>query len=256
MENTAPGRWVGPPLHRHAVPSKAGMVMTVEWEIEGQRFVGINGGPQFKFNEAVSFQINRADQTEVDYYREKLAADGGKEGQCGWVTDRYGLCWQVVPAGLEELLGDDDPERARRDGSAAEDGQARHRGPTGGRRGHRGQRMSACGSFAPRVALDIAALSQGSPLGGRQRAHDQIVGVLDHVADRTVGPPASDGHGVPVHLVLPPDLEHGGPGAKGKRLLGPGKREALVAKLGGVNHRQVGDPSSKATESIQSASQR
>ncbi len=89
-------------------------MVTVEWEVEGQRFVGINGGPQFKFDEAVSFQINCADQAEIDYYWEKLAAEGGKEGQCGWVTDKYGLCWQVVPAGLEELFSDADPERARR----------------------------------------------------------------------------------------------------------------------------------------------
>ncbi len=100
--------------YNEAVPSKAGMAVTVEWEVEGQRFVGINGGPQFKFDEAVSFQVNCADQAEIDYYWEKLAADGGKQGQCGWVTDKYGLCWQVVPVGLEELLGDDDPERARR----------------------------------------------------------------------------------------------------------------------------------------------
>ena len=100
--------------YNEAVPQKAGTVVTVEWEVEGQRFVGINGGPQFKFDEAVSFQINCADQAEIDYYWEKLAADGGREGQCGWVTDKYGLCWQVTPTGLEELFGDGDPERARR----------------------------------------------------------------------------------------------------------------------------------------------
>ena len=100
--------------YTEAAPRKAGMVMTVEWELEGQRFVGINGGPQFKFDEAVSFQIECKDQAEVDYYWEKLTADGGKEGKCGWVTDKYGLAWQVTPAGIDELFSDTDPERGRR----------------------------------------------------------------------------------------------------------------------------------------------
>ena len=100
--------------YTEAAPRQAGMVMTVEWELEGQRFVGINGGPQFKFDEAVSFQIECKDQAEVDYYWEKLTADGGKEGQCGWVTDKYGLAWQVTPAGIDELFADSDPERGRR----------------------------------------------------------------------------------------------------------------------------------------------
>jgi predicted 3-demethylubiquinone-9 3-methyltransferase (glyoxalase superfamily) len=100
--------------YTEAAPRQAGMVMTVEWELEGQRFVGINGGPQFKFDEAVSFQIECKDQAEVDYYWEKLTADGGKEGQCGWVTDKYGLAWQVTPAGIDELFADDDPARGRR----------------------------------------------------------------------------------------------------------------------------------------------
>jgi predicted 3-demethylubiquinone-9 3-methyltransferase (glyoxalase superfamily) len=73
-----------------------------------------HGGPEFKFDEAVSFQINCKDQDEVDYYWEKLTADGGKEGQCGWLTDKYGLSWQVTPEGMEELFADPDPERARR----------------------------------------------------------------------------------------------------------------------------------------------
>lgn len=99
--------------YNEAVPSKAGMVLTVEWELEGQRFIGLNGGPEFKFDEAVSFQVECKDRDEVDYYWEKLTADGGKPGRCGWVTDRFGLSWQVVPVGLEELLADPDPERAR-----------------------------------------------------------------------------------------------------------------------------------------------
>jgi len=91
----------------------AGMVMTVEFELDGQRFVGINGGPQFKFDEAVSFQINCETQDDVDYYWEQLS-EGGEEGPCGWLKDRYGLSWQVVPTGMEELFADPDPERARR----------------------------------------------------------------------------------------------------------------------------------------------
>ena len=94
-------------------PREAGMVMTVEFELNGQRFTGINGGPDFKFDEAVSFLIGCADQDEVDYYWEKLA-EGGSEGPCGWLKDRYGLSWQVVPAGMDELFADPDPERAQR----------------------------------------------------------------------------------------------------------------------------------------------
>ncbi len=100
--------------YTEAGPREAGMVMTVEWGLDGQRFVGINGGSEFKFDEAVSFQINCEDQGEVDYYWEKLTADGGKEGQCGWLTDKYGLSWQVTPEGIEGLFADPDPERARR----------------------------------------------------------------------------------------------------------------------------------------------
>ena len=99
--------------YTEAGPRPAGTVMTVEFELDGQRFVGINGGPQFKFDEAVSFQINCEDQDEVDYYWEKLA-EGGQEGPCGWLKDRFGLSWQVVPTGIEELFSDPDPERARR----------------------------------------------------------------------------------------------------------------------------------------------
>lgn len=100
--------------YTEAGPREAGMVMTVEWELDGQRFVGINGGPEFKFDEAVSFQINCRDQDEVDYYWERLTADGGREGQCGWLTDKYGLSWQVTPEGMEEVFADPDPERAKR----------------------------------------------------------------------------------------------------------------------------------------------
>ena len=94
-------------------PREAGMVMTVEFELDGQRFVGINGGPNFTFDEAVSFEIHCSDQDEVDYYWERLT-DGGEESQCGWLKDRYGLSWQVVPEGMAEVFGDPDPERAKR----------------------------------------------------------------------------------------------------------------------------------------------
>jgi predicted 3-demethylubiquinone-9 3-methyltransferase (glyoxalase superfamily) len=99
--------------YNDAVPSKAGMVLTVEWELDGQRFVGINGGPQFKFDEAISFQISCEDQAEVDYYWEKLT-DGGEESQCGWLKDRYGLSWQVTPKEIGDLFSDSDPEAAQR----------------------------------------------------------------------------------------------------------------------------------------------
>ncbi|MEA2223772.1 MAG: hypothetical protein QOH83_2148 [Solirubrobacteraceae bacterium] len=94
-------------------PGPAGAVMTVEFELDGQRFVGINGGPQFTFSEAVSFQIDCETQDEIDYYWERLS-EGGEEGPCGWLKDRYGLSWQVVPTGMEELFTDPNPERAQR----------------------------------------------------------------------------------------------------------------------------------------------
>jgi predicted 3-demethylubiquinone-9 3-methyltransferase (glyoxalase superfamily) len=94
-------------------PREAGMVMTVEFELDGQRFVGINGGPDFKFDEAVSFQITCETQDEVDYYWDSLSA-GGEEGPCGWLKDKFGLSWQVVPTGMEDLFADPDPEKARR----------------------------------------------------------------------------------------------------------------------------------------------
>ena len=94
-------------------PGPVGEVMTVDFELDGERFVGINGGPQFPFTEAVSFLIDCADQAEVDYFWERLTA-GGQEVQCGWLKDRYGLSWQVVPTGMEELFADPDPDRSKR----------------------------------------------------------------------------------------------------------------------------------------------
>jgi predicted 3-demethylubiquinone-9 3-methyltransferase (glyoxalase superfamily) len=98
-------------------PREAGLVMTVEFELDGQRFVGINGGPEFTFDEAVSFQITCDTQEQVDYYWKRLS-EGGQEGPCGWLKDRFGLSWQVVPALLEELISDPDQERADRAMSA------------------------------------------------------------------------------------------------------------------------------------------
>ncbi|WP_298739914.1 VOC family protein [uncultured Chitinophaga sp.] len=84
--------------------------MVVEFELDGKKFIGLNGGPQFKFNEAVSFVIDCETQEEIDYYWEKLSADGGSEGSCGWLKDKYGISWQVVPVVLPKLLSN--PDRA------------------------------------------------------------------------------------------------------------------------------------------------
>ena len=89
-------------------------VLTVEFEIEGQKFVALNGGPLFKFNESVSFVVNCASQEEVDYFWEKLTADGGEESQCGWLKDKFGLSWQVVPTVLIDMLHDEDFEKSER----------------------------------------------------------------------------------------------------------------------------------------------
>nr|WP_205863140.1 VOC family protein [Planosporangium thailandense] len=94
-------------------PGAAGSVMAVEFELNGQKFVALNGGPQFTFNESISFQIHCADQDEVDYYWSRLC-EGGQEGPCGWLTDRYGVSWQVIPAALSELIGGPDPAKAKR----------------------------------------------------------------------------------------------------------------------------------------------
>jgi predicted 3-demethylubiquinone-9 3-methyltransferase (glyoxalase superfamily) len=90
-----------------------GTVMTVNFQLEGQEFVALNGGPHFKFTEAISFVINCETQEEVDEFWEKLSA-GGAESQCGWLKDKYGLSWQVVPTILAELFQDKDPEKSQR----------------------------------------------------------------------------------------------------------------------------------------------
>jgi predicted 3-demethylubiquinone-9 3-methyltransferase (glyoxalase superfamily) len=92
---------------------EVGSVMTVEFEIEGQRFMALNGGPQFKFNEAVSFQVHCETQEEIDYYWSRLT-EHGEEGPCGWLKDRYGVSWQIVPAVLPDMLMDPDPEKSGR----------------------------------------------------------------------------------------------------------------------------------------------
>jgi predicted 3-demethylubiquinone-9 3-methyltransferase (glyoxalase superfamily) len=107
------GRVLNKTRYPEGAPREAGMVMTVDWEAGGMRFTGINGGPDFPHTEAVSFLINCEDQEEVDYYWEKLG-EGGEYGPCGWLKDRFGLSWQVVPAGMDEVFADDDPERAQR----------------------------------------------------------------------------------------------------------------------------------------------
>lgn len=95
-----------------------GPVMTVAFELSGQAFLGLNGGPEFSFTEAVSFVIDCANQAEVDRYWDELVSQGGEEGRCGWLKDRFGLSWQVVPAALVELLTDPDPRRATAAGVA------------------------------------------------------------------------------------------------------------------------------------------
>ncbi|HEV3002154.1 MAG TPA: VOC family protein [Solirubrobacteraceae bacterium] len=96
-----------------AGPREAGSVMTVAFELDGQPFVALNGGPEFTFNEAISLQVDCRSQDEVDHYWSRLS-EGGQEGPCGWLKDRFGLSWQVVPARLNELVSDPDPETSQR----------------------------------------------------------------------------------------------------------------------------------------------
>ena len=100
-----------------AGPREAGMVLTVDFVLDGNEFTAINGGPEFTFDRAVSFLVDCKDQDEVDHYWETLA-EGGQEVQCGWLEDRFGLSWQVVPEGMAELFADPDPERVNRAMSA------------------------------------------------------------------------------------------------------------------------------------------
>ena len=102
-------------VHRstEAGPGPVGSVVLAEFELNGQKFSALNGGPQFTFNEAISIVVPCADQAEVDYYWDRLSA-GGQEVACGWLKDRYGLSWQVVPAVFFEMVSDPDPEKAGR----------------------------------------------------------------------------------------------------------------------------------------------
>jgi predicted 3-demethylubiquinone-9 3-methyltransferase (glyoxalase superfamily) len=99
--------------YTEANPSQAGTVMTVEFELDGVPYTALNGGPEFTFSEAISFQVDCQSQEEVDYYWDGLSA-GGEEGPCGWLKDRYGVSWQVVPRALIALLQDPDPGRSQR----------------------------------------------------------------------------------------------------------------------------------------------
>ena len=96
-----------------AGPRAEGTVMTVEFELDGLTFVALNGGPEFTFNEAISFQVSCKDQDEVDRYWNELS-EGGEEGPCGWLKDRFGVSWQIVPTALPRLLGDPDREKSQR----------------------------------------------------------------------------------------------------------------------------------------------
>ena len=91
-----------------------GSVLTIEFQIEGQKFVALNRGPQFKFNESISFVVNCETQKEVDYYWEKLTANGGEESACGWLKDKFGVSWQITSTVLIDMLHDKDPEKSER----------------------------------------------------------------------------------------------------------------------------------------------
>ena len=101
-------------LYGETGPRPKGSVMTVEFTLDRVEFVALNGGPQFKFNEAISFSVNCETQDEIDHFWEKLSADGGSTGQCGWLKDKFGLSWQVNPVFLGDMLADPDTEKANR----------------------------------------------------------------------------------------------------------------------------------------------
>lgn len=100
--------------YNEAGPGPAGSVLTVEFTANGQKFVALNGGPQFTFNEAISFQIDCADQAEVDFYWDRLLEGGGEPGPCGWLKDKYGVSWQVVPTAFMEMIAGEDQEKGAR----------------------------------------------------------------------------------------------------------------------------------------------
>jgi predicted 3-demethylubiquinone-9 3-methyltransferase (glyoxalase superfamily) len=98
----------------HSVSKMQGRVMSVQFELEGQHFMALNAGPMYKFNEAVSFFVSCETQQEMDELWAKLTADGGSPSRCGWLKDKFGLSWQIVPTALAHMLGDKDPARAKR----------------------------------------------------------------------------------------------------------------------------------------------
>jgi predicted 3-demethylubiquinone-9 3-methyltransferase (glyoxalase superfamily) len=106
-------RVTGVTKYGDADPERAGTAMTVTFELDGKPYVALNGGPNYTFNEAVSLQVSCEGQDEVDHYWDVLS-EGGSEGPCGWLKDRYGFSWQIVPTALPELLGDPDPGRSQR----------------------------------------------------------------------------------------------------------------------------------------------
>lgn len=97
-----------------AAGGTVGAVLTVEFEIEGQKFTALNGGSEFKFNESISFVVNCDNQKEVDYFWEKLTAHGGRESACGWLKDKFGVSWQITPTDLIDMLHDKDPKKSER----------------------------------------------------------------------------------------------------------------------------------------------
>jgi predicted 3-demethylubiquinone-9 3-methyltransferase (glyoxalase superfamily) len=97
-----------------AGPGPKGQVMVIAFELDGLKFTALNGGPIYKFTEAISLQVDCADQAEIDRLWEQLTADGGEPGRCGWLKDRFGLSWQIVPASMGDLIGGDDPAKASR----------------------------------------------------------------------------------------------------------------------------------------------
>ena len=97
-----------------AGPRPEGMVMTVSFELDGQRFTALNGGPDFTFNESISFEVSCDGQDEVDAFSSKLSANGGEQGPCGWLKDQFGVSWQIIPTRLPELLADPDREKSQR----------------------------------------------------------------------------------------------------------------------------------------------
>jgi predicted 3-demethylubiquinone-9 3-methyltransferase (glyoxalase superfamily) len=108
-----PSKIVSVSRYGEAGPGTPGSAMTVEFQLEGQTFTGLNAGPQFQFTEAISFVVACEDQAEVDYFWDALTADGGKEDQCGWLKDRFGLSWQIVPNEFNELASDPDPAKSQ-----------------------------------------------------------------------------------------------------------------------------------------------